>query len=533
MNGVAAGILAAGFALRIYVAGKTFFNPDEVLHYLIVNQPSLRLAYKASLTNAHPPLIYVILYFWRFVARSEWMLRAPSVLLGTAFCWFSFQWLKTAFGKAEGLIGLTLLAFSSSMVGLSAEVRAYALLLFCVSLALYFLSGALREASVPKMWCFTLFLYLAILSHYSALFFSVALGLYALGRFIDPGPSRKLLLHWLVGQAGAVAMYGFFYVSHISKLKHNIAIWTALFEKAYYEPGNENIFAFTGRKTLEIFAFLFGSRALGVATLALFVMGATFLLLRDLLSADAKSPLRRMGILLIVPFLAVWGASLAQIYPYAGSRHTVFLAPFAVAGAAYALAAMTRNKLWAGLLVSFVLVTFAGLPEIAAPSRETPRMMASAVDYMNQSIPKGDLILVDFQSYLAINYYFCGPRTMVPMDFFEGSVFNTRCNGDPIASVHNWKLIAPTFPMHFARMTRENGLHPGDRVWVFQTGWGGPFDVDLVKQDPKFLCLAPKLFGDDIAVMPFLVGEDFQPVVPPGSCAESQHGTPPAANHSN
>ena len=531
VNGVAAAILAAGFALRIYAAGKTFFNPDEVLHYLIVNQPSLWLAYKASLTNAHPPLFYVILYFWRFMARSEWMLRAPSVVAGTAFCWVAFQWLRTAFGKSQALIGLVLLAFSPSMVGLSAEVRAYALLLLCAAGALYFLSSALQEASVPKMWCFTLFLYLTILSHYSAVFFTVALGLYALGRFIEPGPSRKLIPHWLAGQAGALALYGVLYVTHVSKLKHNITIWAALFEKSYYEPSGGNIFAFTSEKTLAIFTFLFGSRLTGVLALLLFTAGAGFLLWRDLSSADRKSPLARMGLLLIVPFAAVWGASLAQIYPYSATRHTVFLAPFAVAGAAYALAAVTRKKLWAGLLVSFVLVAFSGIREIAAPGQETPQMMASAVNYMKQSIPKGDLILVDFLSYLPITYYFCGPQTTISMGFLEGSVFNSRCNGDAIASVHNWKMIASTFPAQFAKIARDNGLHAGDRVWVFQTGWGGTFDADLAKRDPKFLCLKPKLFGDDIAVMPFLVGEDFSPAPQPGNCADSQHGVSASANH--
>jgi hypothetical protein len=86
IKAIALAITAAGFALRIAAAMRTYLNPDEILHYLIVDQPSLLLAYKTSLTNAHPPLIYVLLYFCHLVGRSELVLRLPVILAGTAFC---------------------------------------------------------------------------------------------------------------------------------------------------------------------------------------------------------------------------------------------------------------------------------------------------------------------------------------------------------------------------------------------------------------------------------------------------------------
>jgi len=47
---VLAGFLCARTGL-VYI-----LNPDEILHYLLADQPSLRQAYQASLTTAHPPL---------------------------------------------------------------------------------------------------------------------------------------------------------------------------------------------------------------------------------------------------------------------------------------------------------------------------------------------------------------------------------------------------------------------------------------------------------------------------------------------
>ena len=133
----------------LFAATRSYLNPDEALHYLLLNQSSAFLAYKASLTNAHPPLIYMVLYYWHFLGRSELMLRLPSVIAGTAFCWMMFKWMGLAFGRAASWIGLILVTFSPAMVALSAEVRAYALLLFCMGGALYFLERAFAEKSRP------------------------------------------------------------------------------------------------------------------------------------------------------------------------------------------------------------------------------------------------------------------------------------------------------------------------------------------------------------------------------------------------
>src|ERR1700674_1559510 len=64
LTAVALAVIAAAFVARLWVAGRSYLNPDEALIYLIINQPSLGLAYKLSLTEPHPPLFYVLLYFW-------------------------------------------------------------------------------------------------------------------------------------------------------------------------------------------------------------------------------------------------------------------------------------------------------------------------------------------------------------------------------------------------------------------------------------------------------------------------------------
>src|SRR6476659_8649901 len=108
--------LAGGLAIRSVLAHLTFFNPDEVLHYLLSAEPSLALVYKASLTTAHPPLFIVLLHYWRLLGNSEFVLRLPSVLSGTAFCWMMFLWLQKVRDRTTALVGLILLSFSPALI---------------------------------------------------------------------------------------------------------------------------------------------------------------------------------------------------------------------------------------------------------------------------------------------------------------------------------------------------------------------------------------------------------------------------------
>jgi uncharacterized membrane protein len=522
-DAVALAVVAAGFSLRIFAAARRYLNPDEALHYLLLNQSSVWLAYKASLTNAHPPLIYLVLYYWHFLGRSELMLRLPSVAAGTAFCWMLYKWMGLAFGRAASWIGLILVTFSPAMVALSAEVRAYALLLFCMGGALYFLERAFAEKSVREMWYFSGFLYLAILSHYSAVFFAVAAGVYALARLADGHLPRRAIVAWAGGQAGALAIYAILYVTHLSKLKSSIAVWSMSLGTAYFHQDSVSIFNFTGENTFNIFLFLFGERYVAQMMLLCFVLGVAFFFAQGLLSRQGNLQSNRLGILLLFPFIGVWCAAIAGIYPFVGSRHTAFLAPFAIAAASYLVAAASGQRLWAGILVATLLMVVSNTSHGSVPTEEmvpnqSPALMASALGYMEKSIPRSDYILVDYQSSLPLAYYLCGPKTIFPIETFSGAFFEYSCNGYAVVPLNLWKVIPGSFRLQFEKIARSHSLKPGDRVWVYQTGWGVDVGTDLAAHDTAFRCLAPKNFGGGITVTPFLVSPDFSPASPLGAC---------------
>src|SRR5579864_6899353 len=110
-------VLVVGFGARVCVAWRYFLNPDEALHNLLASQGSLSLAYKAALTNAHPPLLILVIHYWRWLGQSELMLRMPSVLAGTAACWLAYLWLRLIVDRTTAFVGLLLLVLSPAMIG--------------------------------------------------------------------------------------------------------------------------------------------------------------------------------------------------------------------------------------------------------------------------------------------------------------------------------------------------------------------------------------------------------------------------------
>jgi hypothetical protein len=257
-----------------------------------------------------------------------------------------------------------------------------------------------------------------------------------------------------------------------------------------------------------------------------FVVAVVFLMVRDLRWRRGNSHADHSGILLLLPFLAVSGAAIVGIYPYVGSRHTLILVPFVIAATSFLLASILGQKLWAGFLIAVFLMGISNAsgktfvePYIARENR-TLTLMTAAMNHMLQTIPRSGVILVDYQTSFPMDYYFCGPRQIVPVETFRGDFFTVRCQGDTIVSPKIWKLSPGNFQAQFEKMAHVYGLKPGDRVWVFQTGWGTNLDTLLPRFFPeKFTCLDSKSFGANLTVIAFVVGPDLLPATTMPHCS--------------
>jgi hypothetical protein len=516
-------ITALGLLARLWAAHGTFLNPDEALHFRLANQFSLASAYQASRTASHPPLLTLILYFWRVAGTSELWLRAPLVLAGVAFCWMFYKWLANAAGPLPALIGLLFVALLPPLVALSAEIRQYSLLLAFLATALYFLDAAFARHSAARMAAFSLSLYLAMASHYSALLFAGAVGIYSLLRIFWERQPRGLLAAWGVGQLGALTLALFFYKTHISKLgvgesRTAMQGWMSEFflRRSYFDPAHDNPFTFLLGHTFGVFQYFFGQLALGDVMGVLFVVGIVFLLRKKIPSPDPASSLR-LGIFLLLPFAVAAAVSLAHKYPYGGTRHVAFLVIPGVAGLSVAIARLSAGKWTRGVAIAALVLALCiafGKPRRPTIDRadQSHARILSAMEFIDHRVDPSTLLFTDYESDLILGHYLCHQQPIV----FEtsNSDFEAFSCGHSVVSA-GYKagtvFTAENFAALWNRLVETYGLPQGQKIWVFQAGWDADIAQKLQLRSAGFNDLSLQSFGNNIMIFELTVGHPMPP----------------------
>jgi hypothetical protein len=505
--------LVVGFGARLFEAWRYFLNPDEALHNLLASQGSLTLAYKAALTNAHPPLLILVIHYWRWLGQSELTLRLPSVLAGTACCWLTYLWLREIADHHTAFLGLILLALSPTMIHLSAEVRQYALLLFFISACLYCSELALKRNSTAWMALFSLALYGSLLTHYSSFMFAIVMGVYILVR-LYPYKNRVIFIHWTFGQIGGLLLAGYYLLTHLLPLSQTNMLqaeYDTYLRKSVYHPGKTNVVTFAATQTLRVFTFLLSHGFLGTVALIVFLAGLV-LLLRNQVWLNKRGPTpRQLALLLSLPFVVNYAAALARQYPYGGTRHAAWLTIFAASGVAIGLSTWTPARVWIKpLVVAFALVLcnfFPAPPPLIRPRNQTRILMERAVSALRDPAPVGATILADYESGLLLGYYACGHgvvQVFPPLHQFDMA----DCNGYRVISTapSEWKFYAKSLPGDLSAMANTYGLAPGSKVWLFDAGWITD-SAPAIIHDRKIGCTSPRLFGENIALCELTIQE--------------------------
>ena len=505
-------VLAAAFLVRLYEAWAYFFDPDEALHNLLASQASFGMAYKAAGTLAHPPLLILVLYYWRALGHSELILRLPSVLAGTACCWLAYLWMKDVTDRATAFIGLLLFAFAPALVALSAEIRQYAFLIFFISACLYLSERALRQNSLALMILFALSLYGALLSHYSALFFAATMGVYMPARMRPYRTRVRLFAAWGIGQAGGVALSGYFVIHHLVRLRQAgmmSADFDTYLRRSIFHPAERNFASFAAVQTLRVFTVLFNHGIVGSLALLAFLLGM-FLLLCGLrpgaaAPADGRPSPRELALLFALPFVMNCGAALAGQYPYGATRHSASLFLFAVCGISIGLASWPRLRGWgmyAGIALALLVCNVFPAPPPPIRARNQARsLMKAAVDFFWQAAAPGSVVVADYESGLLFGYYACGHgvvQTIPPMQAFARS----DCGAYTVITTtpELWKFYASEFRGQVAGMANSYGLPAGTKVWLFDAGWITDSSPALRVQLQSLGCQSPQPFGENILI---------------------------------
>jgi len=504
-------LLVAGFFLRLHLAWLTFLNPDEALHYFLSHQPSLRLAYQASLTTAHPPLMILFLHFWSQLGNSEFFLRLPFVVAGTVLCWVMFLWVEKVASKKAAWLALALFLFMPSLISLSAEIRQYSFLLLFCACSLYSVERALTENSAKWMALSTAALYLALLTHYSALIFAATVGIYALLSVLRTKPPIRVTAAWAAGQTGALAICVFLFWSQVSRLRQTgvpseiAATWL---RSSIFHYGEDHAMAFTWTKTLRLFRYFFSQGTIGLFGFGLFVF-AIIVLLRSTHRGGFKPSRRELAILLTVPFLITLALAVAGIYPYGGTRHDVLLAMFAIPGIAIGLdqlpiipptAAARFAKpllLGAAMLICNLFPSPSG-PYIR-PGNQRRELMRQAMDYL-RSLPPNSILFTDAQGSMVLNYYLCDEAMALPFTP-EQSLLKLRCGIYYVltSTATQAGFDRPSFPVLLANAWEAAPKET--TLYMFQSGWIDDKEEDWLNE-LRGLGGNPRNFGPNILISP-------------------------------
>lgn len=519
-------LLLAGFLLRVWHASGTFLNSDEAMHFAAANQNSWWMTYRLSLAISHPPLLIFLLHAWRAFGTSELALRMPSILAGTAFCWFTIRWMSILFEETVAWTAYVWVLFLPSSIGLSSEIRQYALFLACAMGSAYFLERALAKNSAAAMLLSSACLWLAIGSHFSAFLFAAALGIYAIWRMLKQHPPLRILAAWEAGQIIALSLCYFLYLTQISQLGRYYGgasatqgwLGNAYLSRSYYVPGRIPPLLFIIGRTIGVFQYTFQQRLIGDVGFVFFLIGIVLIFRQKSFSRQITS--RQLGFLLLLPFILNCGAALARAYPYGGTRHSSLLVPFAIAGSSVGVAwavktnifkkqTVQNQRTWAiaaALLVAWICHLWGAkqFPYIAADTQRIENMQA-AMDFMHNNVRADEPIFADAQTSLMLGYYLCDRRPVTPDHSVSGFV-SYECNGQRvIASTSKYIFTARSFYDQWQDMVKKYRMAPGTKVWVAQMGWDTYVAFELANF-PEFH-LAPHSFGSEIQIFDLNVGQ--------------------------
>jgi predicted membrane-bound mannosyltransferase len=479
-------VVAVGLAFRIAAPLGTYLSGDEATHFEIASVPTKDL-YRATLTEAHPPLFFLVLHSWRLLGNSEVVLRLLSALLGASFLAVGYRWVRRLTGSGEALFALIVLAFSPALVALSAEVRGYTLLLMLMASALLVLERALERRSGRGLAFFSLLLYLAILTHYAAIWFTLAVGVYALARMRRGLLPARVLGTWIAFQVGAAALYLYLYLTHFLSLRggelesHARTRWL---RGEYFQSEVGGVLAYLVRQTIGLFRYLLGSGTSAWVGALLAVTGIAVLTSRR----------RPAALLLALPVLIGAGAGVAGVYPYGGTRHSAHLLPFAAAAIATGVCAVTRGRLWPALLLGLVLVPVSFSTTPAVENRNGSDMR-DAIRSIRSSAPAGSLLFVARFTGAVLSYYLGRDHLLRDSPARDG-FRESEAGGYRLVRSPVWSFDQETFVGEFGRFLAAHRPPPGEPIWLIRLGAEYDPRIALAGHDPSMSASPQGRFGD-------------------------------------
>jgi len=419
-------IILLGMAARLWDLGAKSLWLDEAGDYWIAAAPLGGILAANRQGSMDPPLYYYFLHFWMGLGRSEFILRLPSVLCGTAAIYVFYLWVKRSLGIRPALIGALLFALAPVQIYYSQEVNQYALLVFSSTLMLFFFERAITEGKAVWLWGLALASIGGLYSHYGTFWTLLSLNL------IFPLVARRekaMWTRWLLCQGGillAALCLVPLTLSHQFRLGQGPG---SGYLGPYYHDFHHwrEELAFLCQRTDELFRF--------VTVPYRYIQGSTLIfwaiLLLGLNGYRSKCTAgRRAFLYLLVPLALVYVVSGFKLYPY-GHRQILFIAPAYYAALAMGLSAMERYK-WAFWgATALILAIFALSHPSFDPDMVPQEELRPVVAYVREHQEPQDVVYVYYGARPAFRYYYNGP----PEAVIYGTQFRERSLEAKVAKI--------------------------------------------------------------------------------------------------
>ena len=167
-----AALTLLALALRLLSLDQSLWG-DEGFTWIVTGRDSVGGVVDAvrSSYEVTPPLYFVFAWLFRRLGDTPEMIRAPSVLAGTALVPVVFVLGSRTLGWRVGLLASALLALSPIAIYYSVEARNYSLLALILALSTLVLLRATTKGASRWWWlAFSLLTALAVYTHYTSVF---------------------------------------------------------------------------------------------------------------------------------------------------------------------------------------------------------------------------------------------------------------------------------------------------------------------------------------------------------------------------
>lgn len=445
----ALAILLLAFGLRVHWLGVQELRGDEAFGYFFVQRDYAEIvAATIDLQEPHPVASYFVLKAWLAVAGDrEVALRVPSAWFGVLAVALLLR-LAQRIGLPRGpaLLAMLLLALSPYALWHAQDARMYSMSLALTTATVWLGVETLQRQRVTWGLAYAATAWLALHTHYYALFVLVGLNFFVLTRAIFVPRTRANLATWLLWQMAVGALY---------------LPWLASAATIVGEyQGNGDSPAFVAMTTRAVSVFAVGEstplaqRALWAAlAAALLLVGVVRLLLG---SATDRRMLWLLTCYLAVPVLATWWG--AQTRPIFNERYLVASAPpfYLLIAAAFAGRRFTGWKeqalRWSAAIL--LLILFGGMVLALARHYTDPaysktrgwRDLAAAFAPLSAGLPPAQVRIAQNFPDPTLWYYYRGPVAHIVMPPAPHAVDGAQAQTAELAAAGVRRILLPVQP---------------------------------------------------------------------------------------